>query len=87
MTIDLANFYLTTLMKDYECLRIKLKHVPQEIIDEHKLHKLAHSDWVNVEILRGAYGLPQAGVLVHDQLTKRLFTIVVDGFGAEHVGA
>ena len=34
MTIDLTNFCLMTLMKDYECLRIKLNHVPQEIINE-----------------------------------------------------
>ena len=29
MTIDLANFYLMTLMKDHEHLRIKLKHIHQ----------------------------------------------------------
>ena len=46
MTIDLANFYLMTLMKNYECLCVKLKHFPQEIIDELKLHKLAHNEWV-----------------------------------------
>ena len=28
MTLDLANFYLITLIKDYECLRIKLKYMP-----------------------------------------------------------
>ena len=32
MTLDLANFCLMTLMKDYECLRIKLKCTTQEII-------------------------------------------------------
>ena len=72
MTIDLANFYLITLMKYYECLRVKLKHVPQEIIDENKLHQFAHNDWVHTEIRRGAYGLPQAAVLAHEQLTKWL---------------
>ena len=29
MTLDLANFYLMSLMKDYEHLRAKLKHMPQ----------------------------------------------------------
>ena len=33
MTIDLANFYLMTLMKDYKYLRVKLKDTHQETID------------------------------------------------------
>ena len=61
-----------TLMKYYECLRMKTKDTPQEIIEEHNLHSLAHDDWVCVEIRRGAHGLPQAGVLVHAQLTTHL---------------
>ena len=72
MTLDLAKFYLMTLMKDYEYLRIKLKDMPQETIDEYNLHSLAHDGWVCVEIRQGAYGLPQAGVLAHAQLTKHL---------------
>ena len=72
MTLDLDNFYLMTLMKDYEHLRIKLKDMPQEIINECNLHELAHNDWAHAETRRGAYGLPPAGVLSHDQLTKHL---------------
>ena len=51
---------------------MKLKDAPQEIIDECNLHTLSHNDWVCVETRRGAYGLPQAGVLAHAQLTKHL---------------
>ena len=72
MTLDLANFCLMTLMECYEHLRMKLKDIPQEIIDEHKLHVLAHNDWLCVEIRRGVYGLPQTGVLACAQLTKHL---------------
>jgi len=39
-----------TLMKDYECLRMKLKDMPQEIIDEHDLQSLDHDGWIYVEI-------------------------------------
>ena len=46
MTLDLANFYLMTLMKDYECLRI----TPQEIIEECNLQSLDHDGWIYVEI-------------------------------------
>jgi len=72
MTLDLANFYLMTLMKDYEYLRMKLKDIPQEIIEEYKLQSLNHDGWICVEIRRGAYGLPQAGVLAHAKLTSHL---------------
>ena len=44
MTIDLANFCLMTLMKDYEHLRIELKDMPQEIIDECNSNALTHND-------------------------------------------
>ena len=72
MTLDLANFCLMIPMKEYEHLRITLKDMPQEIIDEHNLHALAHNDWVCAETRRDAYGLPQTGVLAHDQLMKHL---------------
>ena len=72
MTLDLTNFYLMTPMDDYECMRFKLDDVPQEIIDECNLQKLAHNGWVCVEIRRGAYGLPQAGVLAYNKLSKIL---------------
>ena len=42
MTIDIANFYLMTLMEDYEYLRIKLSDIPKEIIDEYELQSLEH---------------------------------------------
>ena len=37
MTLDLANFYLITLMKDCEYMQIKLADIPHEIIDEYTL--------------------------------------------------
>ena len=58
MTLDLANFCLMTLMKDYDHLRVKLKGMRQDITDEHDLRALAHNSWVHVEMRRGAYGLP-----------------------------
>ena len=72
MTLDLANFYLMTPMKYFEYMRIKLSDILTEIINEYNLHQLVHNGWVCIEIRRGAYGLPQAGTLAHQQLSKIL---------------
>ena len=42
MTIDLANFYLMTLMKIFEYARIKLSDIPTKIIEEYNLHQFVH---------------------------------------------
>ena len=41
MTIDISNVYLGTPMKRKEYMRMKLKDIPQEIINEYKLKDLA----------------------------------------------
>ena len=70
---DLANFYLMSTLKRPEFAKIKLTDIPEEVINEYKLHQLATPDgWVYVEVTRGMYGLPQAGSLGQDQLEKRL---------------
>ena len=38
MTIDIAHFYLTTPMDDYEYLRMHVRDVPSEITEEHYLN-------------------------------------------------
>ena len=64
MTIDISNFYLGTPMKRKEYMRMKLKDIPQEIIDEYKLTDLATPEgWVYIGISQGMYGLPQSGIL------------------------
>ena len=60
-------------MKRKEYMRIKLTHIPQEIIDEYQLRDLALPDgWVFVEMGRGMYGLPQSGIIAQEQLAERL---------------
>ena len=73
MTIDIKNFYLGTPMKRKEYMRLKLTDIPKEIIQEYNLTELATPDgWVYIEISRGMYGLPQAGLLAQKQLEERL---------------
>ena len=64
MCIDISNFYLNTPMPRYEYLKLKLADVPAEIIAEYGLWRKATEDGhIYVEIRKGMYGLPQAGLL------------------------
>ena len=73
MTMDISNFYLMTPLKRPEYVKLKLSDIPEEIIVEYKLRELATPDGsVYIEITKGMYGLPQAGLLANEQLEARL---------------
>ena len=73
MTLDVKNFYLNTPMERYEYIRIKLDDIPKEIIVEYNLHEKVTSDgYIFVEVQKGMYGLPQAGILAQQLLEQRL---------------
>ncbi len=60
--LDIKDFYLNTPMKRYEYMHLKLADIPEEIIEEYKLHEIVTDDsYVYCEIRKGMYGLPQAG--------------------------
>ena len=66
--LDVKNYYLGTPMANYEYMFIPLNQIPQEIIDHYDLHNIVHKGKVYIEIRRGMYGLPQAGILAETQL-------------------
>ena len=66
--LDVKNYYLGTPMDNYEYMFIPLNQIPQEIIDHYNLHNIVHKGKVYIEIRRGMYGLPQAGILTETQL-------------------
>ena len=73
ISIEIQNLYLNTPMARYEYMRLKIAELPQDFIDEYKLHYKATKDgYVYLEIRKGIYGLPQAGILVQKLLEKRL---------------
>ena len=73
MTIDISNFYLNMPMKRYEYVRLNIKDIPGEVIEEYKLRDIATPDgWVYTEIRQGMYGLPQAGLIAQELIKKRL---------------
>ena len=69
---DISNFYLGTPLDRPEYVRIKLSDIPQDFIDEYKLHEFERDGWIYFEITKGVYGLKQSGKLANDLLTERL---------------
>ncbi len=69
---DIKNFYLRTPMERFEYMRIPIKLIPAKIIEAYNLLPKVYKDQIYVEIRRGMYGLPQAGILANQLLTKRL---------------
>jgi hypothetical protein len=60
----LEIFYLNMPMDRPEYVRIKIKDVPDEIIKEYNLREMVDDDgYLYVEVRKGMYGLPQAGLL------------------------
>ncbi len=73
MTIDMKDFYLMTPMDRFEYFKMKLDLFPKDIIEEYRLHNKVDTDGnVFHKVQQGMYGLPQAGIIAQDLLTKRL---------------
>ena len=62
-------------MSKPDYMRMSLKLIPDEIIQEYDLLSIASDGWVYIKIAKGIYGLPQAGKLANDLLKKRLATV------------
>ena len=71
-TTDVKDFYLNTPMerKDWVYLRIPITDVPQCILDQYK--PVIKNGFVYVVVMKGMYGLKQAGRLANDLLQERL---------------
>jgi hypothetical protein len=72
LVIDISNFYLNTPLGRFEYMVINLSSLPQETIEKYDLISLAQDIKVYIEIQKGMYGLPQAGILTNDLLQRNL---------------
>ena len=73
MTMDISIFYLMTHLKRTEYIRISIKYIPEEIINEYQLRKIVDDKGsIHIQANRGMYSLPQAGLLANELLEKRL---------------
>ena len=48
-------------MDEFEYMRIRVDNIPPDIMRRYDLDAKIHNGYVYVEILKGMYGLPQAG--------------------------
>jgi hypothetical protein len=72
LVIDIKNFYVNTPLGRFEYVVINLSSLPQETIDKYDLIELSQDGKVYIEIQKGMYGLPQAGILANELLQRNL---------------
>jgi hypothetical protein len=72
LVIDINNSYLNTPLGRFEYMVINLLLLPQETIDKYDLLELSQDGKVYIEIQKGMYGLPQAGILANELLQRNL---------------
>ncbi len=71
--IDIKDIYLNTPMKRYEFMRLKITDILEEIIKEYRLDdKVTADGYIYMEIQKGMYSLPQAGIIAQELLKNRL---------------
>ena len=67
-------------MERSEYMKMPLKIMPPEIVEKYKLKDLEVDGWVYIKIVKGVYGLPQAGkianYLLQCQFTQGLYKYV-----------
>ena len=63
-------FYLNTPLDYFEYMWLPLDLIPTEIISQYHLHQIEDNHWIYIEIQKGMYGLPQAGVLANKLLMQ-----------------
>jgi hypothetical protein len=64
--------YLETLLDHFEYMRMPISLFPTDIIDHYQLSNKVLKDYFYMEIRKGMYGLPQAGILANNLLKKHL---------------
>jgi hypothetical protein len=72
LVIDINNFYFNTPLGRFEYMVINLSSLPQETIEKYDLIELLQDGKVYIEIQKGMYGLPQAGILANELLQRNL---------------
>jgi hypothetical protein len=72
LVIDINNFYLNTPLGRFKYMVINLASLPQETIEKYDLKELAQDVKVYIEIKKGMYGFPPAGILANELLQHNL---------------
>ena len=72
-SFDVKSFYLNTPMEHPEYMKMNIAQILDEIVSEYSLKSKVHTNGsVYIEINKGMYGFPQAGMLANKLLKRRL---------------
>ena len=66
--IEISNFYLNTPLDETEYAYMAVKYVHQQLIDEYNLTSIITDGYLYLKVVKGMYGLPQAGILANKLL-------------------
>jgi hypothetical protein len=69
---DIRNMYLKTPLNRYKYMKTPLRLILDNIIEHYGLHEKAIDGYVYMDIKKGMYGLPQAGILANKLLKLHL---------------
>jgi hypothetical protein len=72
MMMDIKNYYIGTPLSRFEYMKMLLSGFTEKIIQRNNLNALDVDGWVYTKILKGMYGLKQAGLLSNQLLQTRL---------------
>jgi hypothetical protein len=72
LVIDINICCLNTPLGRFKYMVINLSSLPQETIEKYDLIELSQDGKVYIEIQKGMYGLPQAGILANELLQRNL---------------
>jgi hypothetical protein len=72
LTVDVKDFYLNTPMNRFKYMQIPDKDTPKIIMQQYNLQPKIDENQILVEIHKGMYGLPQAGLLANQWLVRHL---------------
>jgi hypothetical protein len=71
-TLDIKDYYLATKMDRPEYIRVKMKDIPNEIMEEFQLHMFVQDGQVLFQVDNCMYGYPQSGLLSQRRLFSHL---------------
>ena len=73
MCIDIKDFFLQSILPEYEYMRIHEKYFYPDIRQKYNIGSLINEDgYVYCRLKKGMYGLKQAARLAHDKLVTVL---------------
>ena len=71
-TADIKDFFYASFLTDPEYMKMKLKIIPQEIINQYQLQDLEKDGWVYMKIVKGMPGFKQAARFANERLVHHL---------------